>query len=217
MADIRPFRAVRPKEGKAAEIAALPYDVYSRQEAKAEAADKPLSFLRIDRPEMNFDDSVDTYDPRCYAKAGELLNKMIEDGDFIEDDKACYYIYELTMNGRTQTGIVATASVDDYEKNIIKKHENTREDKELDRIRHVEACSAQTGPIFLGYRARKIINEALNVPLEYSTTLPLHLLGRTTYFPTILFIRSAVFCASSNVFGSSCVESVVLLGKFFST
>ena len=158
MADIRPFRAVRPNIGKAAEIAALPYDVYSRQEAKAEAADKPLSFLRIDRPEINFDDDVDIYDPRCYAKAGELLNSMIRSGDFIKDDNPCYYIYELTMLGRTQTGIAAVASVDDYNNRVIKKHENTREDKELDRIRHVEACEAQTGPIFLGYRSNEIIN-----------------------------------------------------------
>ena len=163
MADIRPFRAVRPNIGKAADIAALPYDVYSRQEAKAEAADKPLSFLRIDRPEINFDDSVDTYDPRCYEKAGELLNSMIEAGDFTEDDSSCYYIYELTMNGRTQTGIVATASVDDYNNKVIKKHENTREDKEIDRIRHVEACSAQTGPIFLGYRSNDLINETVDI------------------------------------------------------
>ncbi len=162
MADIRPFRAVRPDTGKAADIAALPYDVYSRQEAKAEAADKPLSFLRIDRPEINFDDSVDIYDPRCYEKAGELLDSMIKSGDFIEDESPSYYIYELTMDGRSQTGIVATASVDDYNNKIIKKHENTREDKEIDRIRHVEACSAQTGPIFLGYRSNDIINKTVD-------------------------------------------------------
>ena len=162
MADIRPFRAVRPRENEAQDIAALPYDVYSRQEAKAEAADKPLSFLRIDRPEINFDDDVDIYDPRCYAKAAELLETMIKNGDFIEDEKPCYYIYELTMNGRSQTGIAAVASVDDYNRQIIKKHENTREDKEIDRIRHVEACSSQTGPIFLGYRSNDIINAAVN-------------------------------------------------------
>lgn len=157
MADIRPFKAIRPNSQLASSIAALPYDVYSRQEAKQEIAKEPLSFLRIDRPETNFSDDVDIYDPRCYAKAKEILQSMMMDGSFIQDVAPHYYIYELTMNGHSQTGIVACASVDDYHAHIIKKHENTREDKEQDRIRHVEACSAQTGPIFLGYRANAVI------------------------------------------------------------
>ncbi len=162
MARIRPFRCIRPKSSLASRIAALPYDVYSRQEAKEEISSESLSFLRIDRPETNFDDEVDTYDERCYQKASEILNSMIADGSFVEDEKSEYYIYELTMNGRSQTGIVACASVDDYENKIIKKHENTRSDKELDRIRHVEACSAQTGPIFLGYRSCDTINKIVD-------------------------------------------------------
>ncbi|MCR5525977.1 MAG: DUF1015 family protein [Lachnospiraceae bacterium] len=157
MADIRPFKAIRPNPQLASSIAALPYDVYSRQEAKDEIAKEPLSFLRIDRPETNFSDDVDIYDPRCYSKANEILQSMMMDGSFIQDVAAHYYIYELTMNGHSQTGIVACASVDDYHDHVIKKHENTREDKEQDRIRHVEACSAQTGPIFLGYRANAVI------------------------------------------------------------
>ena len=161
MADIRPFCCIRPESSLASRIAALPYDVYSRQEAKEEISSESLSFLRIDRPETNFSDDVDIYDDRCYQKAREILDKMIADGSFVADDKPLYYIYELTMDGRTQTGIVACASVDDYENNVIKKHENTREDKEIDRIRHVEACSAQTGPIFLGYRADDRINETV--------------------------------------------------------
>ncbi len=159
MADIRPFKAVRPREDLADKIAALPYDVYSRQGAKAEIEKAPLSFLRIDRPETNFPDDVDTYDDRVYAKAREILYDMIDKGEFIEDEKPLYYLYELTMDGRSQTGVVAAASARDYENNVIKKHENTTEVKEQDRIRHVDACSAHTGPIFLGYRGNKVISE----------------------------------------------------------
>lgn len=157
MANIRPFICVRPSERTASQVAALPYDVYSRAEACAEVADKPLSFLNIDRAETQFDDTVDTYDDRVYAKAKEMLEARIADGTFITDSDKAYYIYELTMDGRVQTGIVACASIDDYADNIIKKHENTRADKELDRIRHVDTCNAQTGPIFLAYRANETI------------------------------------------------------------
>ena len=158
MANIRPFKAMRPSEAAAARIAALPYDVYSREEAKQEVAKEPLSFLRIDRAETNFDDDVDTYDDRVYKKAGELLEEMEEKGYFITDAAPSYYIYELTMDGRTQTGIVAAADVEDYLGNVIKRHENTLKSKEEDRVRHVDALSAQTGPIFLGYRANEVIN-----------------------------------------------------------
>lgn len=152
MADIRPFRAVRPKEGLEAKIAALPYDVYSREEAKDAVKGRPLSFLNIDRPETFFDSTENIYAPKMYERAGKALQDMMTQGNLIKEEEECYYLYELTMQGRTQTGIVACASIDDYLNNVIKKHENTREDKELDRIRHVDACSAQTGPIFLAYR-----------------------------------------------------------------
>lgn len=161
MADIRAFSCLRPRQDLAEHIAALPYDVYNRQEAKAEVADKPLSFLRIDRAETNFEDSMDTYAPEVYQKAKCLLQAMIYDGSYVKDVESCYYIYELTMNGRAQTGLVACASIDDYLNNVIKKHENTREDKELDRIRHVDVCNAQTGPIFLAYRAQDTIRLAV--------------------------------------------------------
>ena len=159
MANIRPFRAIRPTEDKAAVIAALPYDVYNRQEAKAVVVDNPDSFLNIDRAETQFDDSVDTYAECVYQKAHDLLWEKIDRGDFIREDAPCYYIYELTMDGRVQTGIVACASIDDYENQVIKKHENTRADKEADRIHHVDSCNAQTGPIFLAYRANAVIRE----------------------------------------------------------
>lgn len=158
MATIRPFRAIRPRKDLVQKIAALPYDVYNREEAKEEVKKEPLSFLRIDRAETQFEDSIDTYDLRVYEKARELLEEMIQNGNFCKDEDESYYIYELTMQGRSQTGIVACASIDDYQDNTIKKHENTRAEKEADRIMHVDTCSAQTGPIFLAYRAKDSID-----------------------------------------------------------
>ena len=122
MAKVLPFRAIRPKSGLEDKIAALPYDVYNRAEAKAEVEREPYSFLKIDRAETQFDDSVDTYADVVYDKARELLWRMIESGDFVQDTTSCYYIYELVMDGRSQTGIVACASIDDYMNNVIKKH-----------------------------------------------------------------------------------------------
>ncbi|MCR5692155.1 MAG: DUF1015 domain-containing protein [Eubacterium sp.] len=158
MATIKPFQCLRPRPDLADRVAALPYDVYNRQEAKVEVQREPLSFLKIDRAETSFDDSVDTYAPEVYAKAKELLEKDIAEGVYERDKDQVYYIYELTMDGRSQTGLVACASVDDYVNSVIKKHENTREDKEIDRITHVDTCSAQTGPIFLAYRSQEAIN-----------------------------------------------------------
>lgn len=162
MATIKPFVCVRPNAQAADKVAALPYDVYNREEAYEAVKGNDLSFLRIDRAETQFEPSVDTYDERVYDKAKELLDGMIEDGTFITDRDECYYIYELTMDGRTQTGLVACASIDDYADNIIKKHENTRADKEADRIHHVDTCDAQTGPIFLAYRANETIRSIMD-------------------------------------------------------
>ena len=161
MASIKPFLGIRPARESASKIAALPYDVYNRQEAKEIVAKNPMSFLRIDRAETNFPDSVDTYAEEVYAKAHDLLWEMIAKGDFIQDDAPCFYIYELTMDGRVQTGIVGCAAVDDYESGVIKRHENTRADKEADRIHHVDSCDAQTGPIFLAYRDNATIDEVV--------------------------------------------------------
>lgn len=154
MADIIPFKALRPREDLAAKIAALPYDVYNRKEAREKVAGDPYSFLRIDRPETQFPEDYDMYAPEVYDKAREMLEEMTERGEFVMEDTPVYYVYELIMNGRSQTGICACASVDDYENGVIKKHENTRAEKEADRIRHVDICNAQTGPIFLTYRRR---------------------------------------------------------------
>lgn len=162
MAEIRPFRCVRPAEELADRVAALPYDVYNRQEAKEEVRREPLSFLKIDRAETAFPDCVDTYAPEVYEKAKELLEKDVADGVYVTDEDRGYYIYQLVMDGRAQTGLVACSSVDDYLDNTIKKHENTRADKEVDRITHVDTCSAQTGPIFLAYRSHDTINQIVN-------------------------------------------------------
>lgn len=161
MAEIRPFSCIRPKQEEAALIAALPYDVYNRTEAKEAVAGRPLSFLNIDRPETQFEDSADMYAPQVYEKAHDMLWDMVKEGHFIQEKKPCYYVYELTMNGRVQTGITACASIDDYQNQVIKKHENTRADKEQDRINHVNICNAQTGPIFLAYRSDRVINEVV--------------------------------------------------------
>lgn len=176
MAVIKAFECIRPDEKVADRVAALPYDVYNREEALKEVEREPLSFLAIDRAETQFDSSVDTYADCVYDKARELLDSRIADGTFITDTDKAYYVYELTMNGRTQTGIAACASIDDYNNNIIKKHENTRADKEQDRINHVDRCSAQTGPIFFAYRADEVIRNEVAKAKEtkplYSFTSP---------------------------------------------
>lgn len=171
MAQIKPFMAVRPVEKFAGRVAALPYDVYNRQEAKAEVEREPLSFLKIDRAETQFPDEVDTYDDRVYQKAADMLAESRRDGIYMTDQDDAYYIYRLTMDGRAQTGIVACAAVDDYLDNVIKKHENTREEKEQDRIRHVDTMSAQTGPIFLAYRSQKSINDVVDHVMQTSSPL----------------------------------------------
>lgn len=163
MAVVKPFKCVRPDERYAHLVAALPYDVYNRREACQEVKANERSFLNIDRPETQFPGDVDIYDDRVYEKAKELLKTWRENGTFLTDRLEAYYIYELTMEGRSQTGIVACSSIDDYENGVIKKHENTREEKEIDRIRHVDATNAQTGPIFLAYRSNNTINKIVNL------------------------------------------------------
>lgn len=172
MAVVKPFCCVHPARGLESEIAALPYDVYSREEARRAVKGKPLSFLNIDRPETLFGSEQDMYAQEVYEAAKKRLQKMQKEGSFIKEEFPVYYIYELTMKGRSQTGIVGCASIDDYERQIIKKHENTREEKEQDRIRHVDICSAQTGPIFLAYRSngriRDIVEKIKEAEPEFS-------------------------------------------------
>ena len=158
MAVFRPFQAVRPVPALASKVAALPYDVMSSKEAREMVVGNPHSFLHVDRAEIDLDPSVDIYDDKVYARAAQNLQKMQKDGVYIQDAKPCYYIYRQIMDGRAQSGIVGCASVDDYLNNRIKKHELTRADKEADRIRHVDTCDANTGPIFLTYRAREDVS-----------------------------------------------------------
>ncbi len=166
MADMIPFKALRPREDLVEKIAALPYDVYNRKEARKKVEGDSLSFLRIDRPETQFPEEYDMYAPEVYEKARDMLSEMIDRGEFIEEETPSYYVYELVMNGRSQIGIGACASVDDYENQVIKKHENTRAEKEADRIRHVDICNAQTGPIFLTYRKREEIQEQVEKAMK---------------------------------------------------
>lgn len=164
---VRPFCCIHPAAGMEQKIAALPYDVYHREDARAAVLGKPLSFLNIDRPETMFDESYDMYATEVYEAARDRLHDMRAQGQFVKEERPVYYIYELTMNGRAQTGIVACASIDDYLNGVIKKHENTREEKELDRIRHVDVCGAQTGPIFLAYRSREEIRSLVREAKEH--------------------------------------------------
>lgn len=161
MAQIRPFRAYRPCQGMEKRIAALPYDVYNREEACEVVKKNPESFLAVDRAETQFGEEVDTYADCVYEKADQMLREKILEGKFVQDPTPCFYLYELTMDGHSQTGVVGCASIDDYRNNVIKKHENTRADKEEDRIRHVDTCSMQTGPIFLAYRAKEDLKEKI--------------------------------------------------------
>lgn len=153
-----PFPCIRPVPEHAAEVAALPYDVFDRAEAAAYVADRPLSFLNIDRPETQFAPEQDMYAPEVYERGAALLRERIEDGTLVEDRNLSYYIYELSWEGHSQTGIVAVCSVDEYEQGVIKRHELTREEKERDRIEHIGALGCQTGPIFLAYRDQPVLD-----------------------------------------------------------
>lgn len=161
MAKIRPFRAVRPAAHLADKVAALPYDVMNSAEAREMVGDNQYSFLHVDKAEIDLPEGTGLYDDIVYETAAARLQQMIADGTFIRDDKPCYYVYRQIMDGRAQTGLVGCASIDDYFNNVIKKHELTRADKEDDRCRHVDACNANTGPIFLAYRDRPAIDRLI--------------------------------------------------------
>ncbi|MDR3586484.1 MAG: DUF1015 family protein [Desulfosporosinus sp.] len=163
MATIKPFKALRPREDVASRVAALPYDVYNREEALEEVLKEPLSFLKVDRAETHFTKDFSPYDAKVYEKARDILQVMMNESLLIKEGNDCYYVYELIMDGRSQTGLVGCAAIDDYLNNVIKKHEKTREDKEIDRTTHVDVCNAQTGPIFLAYRSQKTINDVVEV------------------------------------------------------
>ena len=154
MSLIRPFAGVRPVAGRADDVVAPPYDVLNSAEARARASGKPWSFLHISKPEIDLPEDINPYDPAVYAKAKENLDHMLAEGVLARDETPCYYVYRLTWNDHVQTGLVAAASVADYDTNRIRKHEFTRPEKEDDRVRQIEALNAQTGPVLLAYRAQ---------------------------------------------------------------
>lgn len=149
---IKPFAGLRPAPDHAADVAAPPYDVLNTEEARERAKGKPWSFLHISKPEIDLPEGTDPYADEVYAKARENFDRMREQGILLQDEQASYYLYELTMGEHTQTGLVAAASVADYDTNRIRKHEFTRPDKEDDRVRQIDVLNAQTGPVFLTYR-----------------------------------------------------------------
>jgi len=161
MSTIVPFQALRPAPELASQVASKPYDVLNSHEAREETADNPYSFLHITKSEVDMPLNVDTHSPEVYDKARENLQSFIEQGFLIEEDKPCYYIYQLVMDGRSQTGLVCCSSVDDYESGIIKKHELTRPDKENDRIEHMKTIRAQTGNVFLAYKSVNAIDDLI--------------------------------------------------------
>ena len=151
MSLILPFRALRPTPGRAADVVAPPYDVLSSEEARARAAGRPWSFLHISKPEIDLAPGIDPYAREVYAKAAENLGRMIAEGVLVRDEAPCYYAYRLVMGAHAQVGLVVAASVAEYDRNRIRKHEFTRPDKEDDRVRQIEALNAQTGPVLLAY------------------------------------------------------------------
>lgn len=166
MATIKPFKGLRPKPELVKEFSAPPYDVLNSQEARKYVTGKPNSWLHVTKPEVDLPENIDLYDDRVYAKAKENFQKMKDDGIFVSDEKPCLYIYRLVMGNIDETGIVACSSVEDYENNLIKKHEKTRADKEADRIKHTDTINANAGPVFLTYKAREDVNEIVNTFME---------------------------------------------------
>ncbi len=177
MAVIRPFKALRPTKEKSQLVASVPYDVVNREEAKQAAEGNPLSYLHITRSEIDLPEIKDVYSKEIYLKAKENLNKIIETAPLKVDEKPHFYLYRLIMDGRAQTGICATFSVDDYDNDVILKHEKTRKVKEDDRTNHIVTTAAQTGVVFLTYRGVKSVNELVDktiksVKPEYDFTAP---------------------------------------------
>lgn len=169
MSVIRPFSALRPKKEYASAVAALPYDVMNSEEAREKVKELPYSFIHVDKAEVDLPVGTDIYSDEVYAKAAENLKKLMSDGICVLDSKKNLYIYRQTMGDVVQTGVVGCASVDDYLNGVIKRHELTRADKEEDRIRHVDTCDANTGPIFLAYREKAEINAVLD---KYTALAP---------------------------------------------
>lgn len=161
MSSIQPFKALRPTPAYAAQVASRPYDVLNSEEAREEAKGNRLSFLQVTKSEITLDPIIDIHSQTVYDKALENLNRLRQEGVLVQEETACYYIYTLVMNGRSQTGLVCVSAVDDYENDLIKKHEFTRPEKEKDRIDHMRTIRAQTGNVFLAYRDVDALNQCI--------------------------------------------------------
>ncbi len=161
MSTFKPFKALRPIPDKAKAIASMPYDVMDSDEARKEVQKNPLSFLHVEKPEVDLPSGTDLYDPAVYAKARENLYKYVSDGYMKQDAQPAYYIYKQVMDGRAQIGLVGLTSVDEYMDGTIKKHELTRAEKEADRIRHITACDAHPSPVFFTYRHQDVIDNTV--------------------------------------------------------
>ncbi len=159
---IKPFKAFRPQPELVTKVASPPYDVLNSEEARQLVKDNPYSFLHVNKAEIDLDSSVDHYDQRVYAKASENLNKLIKEKVYLQDEQEKIYIYRQIMKGRAQIGLVVCVSIDDYLEGKIKKHENTREDKEKDRMNHIDFTNANTGPVFFTYKAKDEIKQIVN-------------------------------------------------------
>ena len=217
MANIREFKGLRPIRDLAEKVAELPYDVISSEEARIISDKNPVSFFHITKPEVDLPSDMDVYSDNVYSKGKENLDRFIKEGTLIRDDKDNFYLYTLVMNGREQTGLVACVSIDDYINDIVKKHELTRKDKELDRMRHIDTLSAQTGLVFLLYRedgSRKdLFKQAMKVQPVYDFTAPdgirhiFRVIGddsiissmRESFENTILYIADGHHRAASSV------------------
>ncbi|MFA7026321.1 MAG: DUF1015 family protein [Candidatus Cloacimonadaceae bacterium] len=162
MSTFKPFKALRPVPEKARAIASEPYDVMDSDEARIEVKKNPLSYIHVEKPEVDLPEGTDLYDPKVYAKAKENLYKYLADGHMIQDTKPMFYIYRQSMDGREQYGLVGLASVDEYMDGTIKKHEHTRADKEADRIRHVDTCNAHPSPVFFTYPHQDAIDKVVD-------------------------------------------------------
>lgn len=174
MSLIKPFRGLRPTPEHAADVVAPPYDVLNTKEARLRAQDRPFSFLHISKPEIDLPPDTDPYDPQVYAKGAENLERLVREGILMREDKPVYYAYRLIMGAHQQVGLVAVASVKDYDSNRIRKHEFTRPDKEDDRVRQIDALNAQTGPVFLTYhhdaQVDAIMERVMQKASEYDLT-----------------------------------------------
>lgn len=171
MAVIKPFKALKPSPEKAANVASVPYDVVNTEEAKQAAEGNPISFLRVTRSEIELEINIDPYSPKVYQKAKENLQRLISNAPLNVDEIDHFYLYRLIMDGRAQTGIAATFSVDDYDNNVILKHEKTRKVKEDDRTNHIVTMGAQTGPVFLTYKPVKAIDKIVEDTINTSKPL----------------------------------------------